>query len=279
MKILITGGNGNIAKIIKNNLTNNSYQNTQHIFNAPGRDKLNLLDANMVKYFMEHNDFDICFHTCILGGRRTKAEDYDVVYINLLMFENLMKYSHKFKMIFNMDSGAIYDRSTDILNRKEEDMNTIPEDFYGFSKYIIHQRSLSHKNLYNLRIFNIFHHNEEENRFIKLCFSNSKNDTIMNIQDDKYFDFVYYLDFIKIIEYYVNNIDNQEILAKTINISYDKKYKLSEIARIISPHIKLNISNENSKNNYSGNPEKVNNFKLNFMGLENSINHYRESLF
>ena len=44
---------------------------------------------------MEHNDFDICFHTCILGGRRTKAEDYDVVYINLLMFENLMKYSHK----------------------------------------------------------------------------------------------------------------------------------------------------------------------------------------
>ena len=279
MKILITGGNGNIAKIIKNNLTNNSYQNTQHTFNAPGRDKLNLLDANMVKYFMEHNDFDICFHTCILGGRRTKAEDYDVVYINLLMFENLMKYSHKFKMIFNMDSGAIYDRNTDILNRKEEEINTIPEDFYGFSKYIIHQRSLSHNNLYNLRIFNIFHPNEEDNRFIKLCFSNS----IMNIQDDKYFDFVYYLDFIKIIEYYVNNIDNQEILPKTINISYDKKYKLSEIARIISPNIKLNISNENisnenSKNNYSGNPEKVNNFKLNFMGLENSINHYRESL-
>jgi nucleoside-diphosphate-sugar epimerase len=273
MKILITGGNGNIAKIIKNNLKNNN-NNTEHTFNAPGRDKLNLLDANMVKDFMEHNEFDICFHTCILGGRRTKAEDYDVVYINLLMFENLMKYSYKFKMIFNMDSGAIYDRSTDILNRKEEDMNTIPEDFYGFSKYIIHQRSLSHNNLYNLRIFNIFHPNEEENRFIKLCFSNA----IMNIQDDKYFDFVYYLDFIKIIEYYVNNIDNQEILPKTINISYDKKYKLSEIARIISPHIKLNISNENSKNNYSGNPEKVNNFKLNFMGLEDSINHYRNSL-
>ena len=257
MKILITGGNGNIAKIIKNNLINNLANNTEHTFNAPGRDKLNLLDAQMVKDFMEHNEFDICFHTCILGGRRTKAEDYDIVYINLLMFENLMKYSHKFKMIFNMDSGAIYDRSTDILNRKEEEMNTIPEDFYGFSKYIIYQRSLSHNNLYNLRIFNIFHHNEEDNRFIKLCFSNSKNDTIMNIQDDKYFDFVYYLDFIKIIEYYVNNIDNQEILPKTINISYDKKYKLSEIAKLISPNIKLNISNENSNNNYSGNPEKV----------------------
>jgi len=192
MKILITGGNGNIAKIIKNNLKNYNENNTQHIFNAPGRDKLNLLDAHMVKDFMENNDFDICFHTCILGGRRTKAEDYDVFYINLLMFENLMKYSYKFKMIFNMDSGAIYDRNTDILNRKEDEMNTIPEDFYGFSKYVIYQRSLNHKNLYNLRIFNIFHPNEEENRFIKLCFSNAKNDTIMNIQDDKYFDFVYY---------------------------------------------------------------------------------------
>ena len=63
MKILITGGNGNIAKIIKNNLTNNI---EEHTFNAPGRDKLNLLDAHMVKDFMEHNDFDICFHTCIL---------------------------------------------------------------------------------------------------------------------------------------------------------------------------------------------------------------------
>jgi nucleoside-diphosphate-sugar epimerase len=278
MKILITGGNGNIAKIIKNNLKNNNENNTEHTFNAPGRDKLNLLDAHMVKDFMEHNDFDICFHTCILGGRRTKAEDYDIVYINLLMFENLMKYSHKFKMIFNMDSGAIYDRNTDILNRKEEEMNTIPEDFYGFSKYIIYQRSLSHNNLYNLRIFNIFHPNEEDNRFIKLCFSNAKNNTIMSIQDDKYFDFVYYLDFIKIIEYYVNNIDTQEILPKTINISYDKKYKLSEIATLISPHIKLNISNENSKNNYSGNPEKINNFRLNLMGLENSIEHYRDSL-
>jgi nucleoside-diphosphate-sugar epimerase len=278
MKILITGGNGNIAKIIKNNLRNNNENNRDHIFNAPGRDKLNLLDSDMVKDFMENNEFDICFHTCILGGRRTKAEDYDVVYINLLMFENLMKYSHKFKMIFNMDSGAIYDRNTDILNRKEEEMNTIPEDFYGFSKYIIHQRSLSHTNLYNLRIFNIFHPNEEDNRFIKLCFTNGKNDTIMSIQDDKYFDFFYYLDFIKIIEYYVNNIDTQEILLKTINISYDKKYKLSEIARLVSPNIKLNISNENSKNNYSGNPEKINNFRLNLMGLENSIEDYRNTL-
>ena len=39
-------------------------------------------------------------------------------------------------MIINFDSAAIYDRASDILNRKEEDLLTIPNDYYGFSKYI-----------------------------------------------------------------------------------------------------------------------------------------------
>jgi dTDP-4-dehydrorhamnose reductase len=225
----------------------------------------------MVNDFMKDKEFDICFHTSIYGGRRTKTEDYDVVYVNLLMFENLMKFSNKFKMIFNMDSGAIYDRKIDILNRKEDDMPTIPEDFYGFSKYIIYKRSFSYNNLYNLRIFNIFHPNEEENRFIKICFNSLKNNDEIIINDDKYFDFMYYLDFIKIIEYYINNINNQEILEKTINISYNEKYKLSDIAKIIAPNTNINILNKNSVNNYSGNTEKINKLNINFIGLEESI--------
>jgi nucleoside-diphosphate-sugar epimerase len=271
MKILITGGNGNIAKIIRNNLAGN------HEFTTPGRDKLNLLDPIMIENFMNSDEskdgFDVCFHTCILGGRRTKGEDYDVFYINLMMFENLMKYASKFKMIFNMDSGAIYDRETDILNRKEDDILTIPKDFYGFSKYVIYQRSMNYNNLYNLRIFNIFHPNEEENRFTKLCFTKTE----ITINDDKYFDFVYYLDFVKIISYYIDNIDNQKILDKTINISYNDKYKLSDIARFINPNININgLTSKQSTNNYSGDPTKVNNLKLNLLGLNKSIEYYRK---
>jgi hypothetical protein len=37
----------------------------------------------------------------ILGGRRTKSEDYDVVYKNLLMFENLMKFADQFTPLKN----------------------------------------------------------------------------------------------------------------------------------------------------------------------------------
>ena len=41
-------------------------------------------------------------------------------------------------MIINFDSAAIYDRTTDILERREEELLTIPTDYYGFSKYVIY---------------------------------------------------------------------------------------------------------------------------------------------
>ena len=268
MKILITGGNGNISKIIKNNLNKN------YIIITPGRDELNLLNFDNLKNYLSNNSFDVCIHTAIRGGRRTKAEDYDIYYINLLMFENLMMFSSNFKMIMNMDSGAIYDRETDILNRKEEDLLTIPKDFYGFSKYTIYKRSLSHQNLYNYRIFNIFHPNEENDRFTKLCLNNKE----ITITEDKYFDFVYYLDFVKIVEHYISNIDNQKILDKVINISYKEKYQLSTIAKIINPDINTIITNKISNYNYSGSSEKLDKLELDFIGLEKSISHYKSFL-
>jgi nucleoside-diphosphate-sugar epimerase len=265
MKILITGGKGNIAKIIKENLPND------YLIVSPGRDELDLLNFNKVNSFLTNNFFDVCFHTAIIGGRRTKEENYDVFYKNILMFENLMFFKDNFKMIINFDSGAIYDRNTDIFNRKEEEINSIPNDFYGFSKYCIYQRSLNIKNLFNFRIFNIFHPNEEQDRFIKLCLNNSQ----ITISDDKYFDFFYYLDFIKIIEYYLSKLNNMIELKKTINISYKKKYKLSEIAKLINPEIILMIEKKDSNNNYTGESLKIENFNIEFMDLDDVIIDYK----
>lgn len=270
MKILITGGNGNIAKMIKNNLS------TFFDITNLSRNDLNILNLNDIQKYLEKNNFDILVHTAILGGRRTKDENGDVVHNNLLMFENLLLFSDKFKMIINFDSAAIYDRKTDILNRKETDIITIPTDYYGFSKYIIYKRSLQYKNVYNFRIFNIFHVNEEPDRFIKSCFNAIKNNTIVTIFEDKYFDFVYEDDFVKIIKYYFDNVNNQEILNKTLNICYNKKYKLSEIALlIVNDKTKINIINNNSNNNYSGNSDNLYNLNLNLLGLEETLNIYK----
>lgn len=273
MKILITGGNGNIAKMIKNNLL--SYYEIVNL----NRNELNILNYEDIKNYLDKNKFDILVHTAILGGRRTKEENGDVTHYNLLMLENLLKFSDQFKMIINFDSAAIYDRSSDILNRKEDQLHTIPTDYYGFSKYIIYKRSLQYNNFYNFRIFNIFHSDEEDTRFIKSCFLANLNGKEITIFEDKYFDFVYEDDFITIIKYYFDNLENQIILDKTINICYEKKYKLSNIAKmIINDSTKIKILKDDSCNNYSGNSELLNKINLKLIGLEESLKIYEKKL-
>jgi nucleoside-diphosphate-sugar epimerase len=267
MKILITGGCGNIAKIINKNLSN------IHDIIALPRNELNILNYTEVKNYLNENTFDVLIHTAILGGRRTKEETSDVFYNNVLMFENLLKFANKFKIIINFDSAAIYDRSTDILNRKESELNTIPIDYYAFSKYVINNLSLQYNNIYNFRIFNLFHSNEESDRFIKSCFLASKNNTVVTIFEDKYFDFVYEDDFIKILNYYLLNVGSIK-LEKTINICYQDKYKLSEVAKLIDPNIQLNIIKKESINNYSGDGTLLSNLNIDLLGLNKSLEIY-----
>jgi len=283
IKILVTGGNGNIAKIIKNNLSINA----NYKITTLGRSDLNILNYEDIKKYLndEKNKFDILVHTAILGGRRGKEENNDTTHINLIMFENIIKFAHMFKMIINLDSAAIYDRSTDIYYRKENELFTIPYDYYGFSKYLIYQRSLAYTNVYNFRLFNIFYSEEENDRFIKLCFEakyDKSRDKQITIFEDKYFDFFHELDFVKIIDYYWSNVNNQENLIKTINICYEKKYKLSEIAKLIlsdkTDNInntdKIIITNYSSSNNYCGDASLIYSLGIKFDGLEKSLKLY-----
>lgn len=274
MKILITGGNGNIAKMIKKHLSKD-----YDIVN-PSRAELNILNMTEIETFLNKDNYDILIHTAISGGRRTKEENGDVTHNNLLMLENILHFSNKFKMILNFDSGAIYDRSTNILNRKEEELLTVPTDYYGFSKYLIYKRSLQHDNIYNFRIFNIFHSNEEPDRFVKACFLSKQNNKPITIFEDKYFDFVYEDDFIKIIKHYVDNCKNPEKLEKTVNICYEEKYKLSDIAKLIigDNEDRIQILNNDLKKNYSGDGTKLKVLNLPLVGLIKSLELYESLL-
>ena len=273
LKILVTGGNGNIAKMIKNNLST-----CYEIVNL-SRNDLNVLNLKDIEKYLSQHQFDILVHTAILGGRRTKEETGEVTHLNVLMLENLLYFADKFKMIINFDSAAIYDRSTDILHREESDLCTIPTDYYGFSKYVIYKRSMQYNNMYNFRIFNIFHTNEEPDRFISKCFYANHNNDIMTIFEDKYFDFVYETDFIKIIKYYFDNVANREKLEKTINICYEQKYKLSEIANmIINNKSNITVLDKSCSHNYSGEGSALKRIGISLDGLEKSLINY-ESIY
>ena len=92
MIIFITGGNGNIAKIIKKHLMN------KYTIIAPSHQELDILNYDNVKEYINFNKPDIIIHTAIIGGRRTKEETSDVFYKNMIMFENLIKCSKIIKI-------------------------------------------------------------------------------------------------------------------------------------------------------------------------------------
>jgi nucleoside-diphosphate-sugar epimerase len=266
--ILITGGNGNIAKMIRTNLS------SEFNITIITRADFDMIDGRAIERYLSDKHFDILVHTAIIGGRRTKEETADVVYQNLLMFENLMKFAHKFEIIINFDSGAIYDREYDIYCKKEDEgsLVSVPKDYYGFSKYLIYKRSLQYANVFNFRIFNIFHVNEEDNRFIKACFLAQRDKTRVTIFKDKWFDFMYEDDFIRVIRHYLTTPVSE--LKKTINLSYSTKYKLSDIAKMLVDHDRIDIVDPITSHNYCGNGDQLAEIGLPLDGLEVGIQKY-----
>ena len=81
----------------------------------------------------------------------------------------------------------------------------------------------------------------------------------------------------KIVKYYFDNLNNSENLEKTINICYEEKYKLSDIAKIImqtDDNNKIQILNNNLEKNYSGDYTKLQKLNLSLFGLKESLKRF-----
>jgi hypothetical protein len=114
---------------------------------------------------------------------------------------------------------------------------------------------------------------------MKSCFLAKKNNTTVTIFQDKYFDFMYEDDFIKIIKFYIDNWSLDSHLPKTFNLSYTDKYKLSDIASIILDNKEqIVVHDTNCLHNYCGNNDLLNNMQLKLDGLHVSLNKFESQL-
>lgn len=242
--ILITGSKGYIARNIAKKL--NGYEVT-----LTNRANLNPLNSDDVDAFFKDKYFDVVLHTAIKGGTRLSPDEPYFVYENCLMHFNILRNNKNYGKYISFGSGAELDRAIDI-NEDSNYLNPLPLDPYGMSKILIAKSGEAFNKFYNIRIFNIFNEDELPSRMIKGNILRYINKEKIIIHQDKYMDFMYFDDFMKIILFYIEN----DKCPKSINCSYKKKYLLSDIASIInnlsSHKVEIEIQNEKLGKSYIG---------------------------
>jgi GDP-L-fucose synthase len=234
MKILITGGNGYIAKSL------HSYLYSKHDVTLVSRNELNLTRREEVQHYFKDKYFDVVIHTAVKGGSRLNPlEGPDIVLANLLMYDNLMRCRDKFDKLIHFGSGA------------EE----VADGPYGFSKHIINRLIKLDPKSVNVKIYAVFDENELDTRFIKSNILRYINREDLNIHQDKQMDFFYMKDLVSMVEWLINQRE-EEFPIQEINCSYLEKYTLTQIAEIINSldnyKVKIQLEDEIEAKAYCG---------------------------
>lgn len=268
--IFIAGANGFVGKNLSEQLRG------KYKLLTPGRKELDLLDSNKVDAFFRKNKIDIVINCAAVGGSRKEEHVSSALSDNLRIFFNLLKNKGKFKKMIHLGSGAEYDKSKPIVKVKETQLSkTIPQDEYGFFKYICSKYIEKEKNIVSLRIFGLFGKYEDfRYRFISNAIVNNLKGLPITMNQNVFFDYVYIDDFVKIVDYFINHNAKQ----KFYNIGTGKKIDILTIAKKINlisdKPSKIIIKNKGFNNEYTCDNRKLKNEikKFEFTSFDKSLN-------
>lgn len=222
--IFLTGGSGFIGRNILEQLRH------KYTFIAPTHKELNLLNTDEVDAFFKRNHVDVVVHCAHLGGNRNTPYIPDAVEKNMRMFCNLIRNQNFFTKMIHFGSGAEYDKQLPIVRVKESDFGKhIPEDQYGFSKYICSKYAENPAgNIVILRPFGVFGKYEDyKTRFISNAIYDILLDKPILINQNVFFDYLYINDLVRIVEYFIEH----ETKKKSYNIGTGKSVNLVTIAK------------------------------------------------
>lgn len=235
LNIFITGSNGFAGGHLK------KYLEDKYNLLAPGRKELDLLNSEEVEKFFRKNKIDVVIHTALVGGSRKEESVENALDQNLKMFFNIVRNKKYFKKMIHCGSGAEYDKRFPIIQVKEEDFEKkIPVDEYGFGKYVCSKFIENSNNIVCLRIFALFGQGEDYRyRFISNAMCRNIFEMPITMRQDVYFDYIYIKDFVRIVEYFIENTPkhkfynigtgkriNIKTYADKINEMSDKKSKI-----------------------------------------------------
>ncbi len=226
LNVFITGANGFAGRSLK------EYLEDSYNLLTPNRKELDLLNENQVDNFFKKNKIDIVINTALVGGSRIEEAKKDALAQNLRMFFNIIRNKNKFKKMIHCGSGAEYDKRFPIVKVREEDFDKkVPIDEYGYGKYICSKYIEQTENIVNLRIFALFGPGEDYRyRFISNAICRNIFNLPITMRQDVYFDYIYIKDFVRIVEYFIENDANY----KFYNIGTGNRRNIKKIAEKIN---------------------------------------------
>jgi len=246
-RLLITGGSGFIGR--------NLIELLSHKYNIayPPHRELDLTDSIKVNRYFQSHAIDVVIHCANIGGTKKTIGLPNVVETNLKMFINVLRCKKFFKKMIYFGSGAEYDKSRDLKKVKETDFGKyIPEDSYGFYKYVCTKLIEKEVNIINLRLFGVFGKYEDfEDRFISYAICRTLLHKPIIIQKNDTFDYVCVEDVVKIVDYFIQNEAKYPCYNVGRGFSQDMESIALRIVKLISKTVPIRIVIKNIHKEYS----------------------------
>ena len=251
-KILVTGGNGFIARSLVEKLKNDD---RYHVCSF-NRESLDLLDARKVLDVIKEHKFDIVIHTATYDAapRFSTKDPKQVLEQNIRMFFNIARCSQYFGKMLYFGSGAEFGRENWVPKMTEGYFDSfVPTDQYGFSKYVMSKHAEKSENIYNLRIFGVFGEFDDwRYRFISNACCKAVFDLPIVIKQNSLFDFLYIDDLIRATEWFMENKPKKHVYNICSGLAREWKTIAEEIIDISGKNLDIDLKNEKIKVEYSG---------------------------
>ncbi len=260
MKLLLTGSGGFIGKNLK------KYLGDKYDLLTPRSFELDLTDKDAVQKYFQANNIDVIIHCGSTGGARGIDDKDTTIEDNLAMVENILEAKRPSAKVILFGSGAMYDKSRPLCKVKEDTIgDVVPQDLYGKSKMLIAQKIKDRKDVLCLNIFACYGYGEKDSRFPSYAINQVLNGENIIINQNVKFDYLFVEDMQRIVEYFVTNDFDSNIM----NITPNESISLLEIANIVKGfgerEVEVKILNSTMNNEYSGDNSRL---KSNFKGLE-----------
>ena len=255
MKILITGGNGFIARSLfekfKDKYTTISYNSKE----------LNLLDSDRVFECLKNGRFDVVIHTATYdcAPSFSTKDPTKVLENNLRMFFNIARCKEYFGKMIYFGSGAEFSRENWMPKMNEGYFDEyVPSDQYGFSKYIMNQHTELSSNIYNLRLFGVFgEYDDWRYRFIPNVCARVVLDLPITINQNVFFDYMYIDDLVRIVDWFIINNPNDNTYNICTGKINDLKTIAEKVLKISEKNLKIEVKKEGIGKEYSGDNSKL----------------------